>query len=86
MAMDLSRPWMELHGGGSAHQPERYVLRAIGAGVDGGYLGIAPISEAIEPVRDLDRAWVFHTHQGAVHAAREVAAVYGQPVDVVKLR
>jgi hypothetical protein len=31
------------------------------------------------------RAWIFRTHQRAVDAAREIAVVYGQPVDVVKL-
>ena len=37
------------------------------------------------PLIGLHRAWAFHTHERAVAAARDIAAVYGQPVDVVKL-
>lgn len=76
------RPWTDAHLGGSGDQPERYALRAPGEGL---YLGVAPISEGIERVADPARAWLFHTHQRAVNAAREIASVYGQPVDVVKL-
>ena len=86
MAITLRQPWMDHHGGGGAHRPERYVLQAVGEGADGVYFGIAPLSEGIERVSDPARAWIFHTHQRAVNAAREIAAVYGQPVDVVKLR
>lgn len=76
------RPWIDAHLGGGGDHQERYALRAAKEGL---YLGIAPISDAIERVADPTRAWIFHTHQRAVNAAREIASVYGQPVDVVKL-
>ena len=83
MATHSWRPWIDAHLGGSGTQPERYALRAAAEGL---YLGIAPINEGIERVADPARAWIFRTHQRAVDAAREIAVVYGQPVDVVKLR
>jgi len=49
------------------------------------YLGISDGTERIEPVADLALAWIFRTHDRAVAAAREITAVYGQPVDVVRL-
>lgn len=82
MAMHSWRPWSDAHLGASGTQPERYVLRAAAEGL---YLGITPIGEGIERVADPARAWIFHTHQRAVNAAREIAAVYGQPMDVVKV-
>jgi hypothetical protein len=36
-------------------------------------------------VSDPSQAWAFHTHERAVSAAKDIAEVYGQPVDVVKL-
>jgi hypothetical protein len=41
MAITLRQPWMDHHGGGGAHRPERYVLQAVGEGADGVYFGIA---------------------------------------------
>ena len=50
------------------------------------YLGLSDGTDRIEPVADPALAWIFHTHDRAVAAARDIAAVYGQPVDVVRLR
>jgi hypothetical protein len=49
------------------------------------YLGVAGGDEHIEQVADAQKAWTFRTHERAVAAARQITAVYGQPVDVVKL-
>jgi hypothetical protein len=38
------------------------------------------------PWIDPHRAWVFHTHERAVAVARDLASVFGEPVDVVKLQ
>ena len=82
MAIQRTCPWIDASWGGSGAKPERYVLRAE---TDALYFGITPIGEGIERVADPALAWIFHTHQRAVTAARQIAAVYGQPVDVVKL-
>ena len=81
--MNLWRPWIDPHGCGDGAQPERYALRSSGEAL---FLGIAAVDQLIEPVADPCRAWVFHTHERAVSAAREIARVFGQPVDVVKLQ
>jgi len=81
MAFNLLVPWMDPCSGGSAAHPERYALRALSEGL---YYGIAS-DEGIERVDDPRRAWIFHTHDRAVAAARDMAAIFGQPVDVVKL-
>ncbi|MEY3749703.1 MAG: hypothetical protein RLZZ11_2010 [Cyanobacteriota bacterium] len=82
MPLKFWRPWIDPHRCGEGSQPERYVLRS---GRDALFLGIASRHEGIETVADPHRAWAFHTHERAVAAARDIAAVYGQPVDVVKL-
>ena len=76
-------PWTDPRSGGSASNPERYALLA---GADGAYLGLSDGTDRIEPVADPALAWIFHTHDRAVAAARDIAAVYGEPVDVVRLR
>ena len=81
MSFDLLVPWTDPCSGGCADHPERYALRALAEGL---YLGIAT-NERIEPVEDPQRAWIFRTHDRAVTAAREIAATFGQAVDVVKL-
>lgn len=81
MSINLLVPWMDPCSGGCAAHPERYALRAL---AEGHYFGIAS-NEAIEPVEDPQRAWIFHTHDRAVAAARDMAEIFGQPVDVVKL-
>jgi hypothetical protein len=83
MAINLWRPWIDPHGCGEGAQPERYALRESRHAL---FLGLEPGHQLIEPVADPGSAWVFHTHERAVAAARDIAAVYGQPVDVVKLQ
>ena len=83
MAINFWRPWIDPSGKGEGAQPERYALRAT---MDALFLGITPLNDLIEPVADPCRAWVFHTHERAVAAARDIAEVFGQPVDVVKLQ
>ncbi|MEN9859523.1 MAG: hypothetical protein RLZZ515_5 [Cyanobacteriota bacterium] len=82
MTLKFWRPWIDPHHCGGGSQPERYVLRA---GREAQFLGIATRNELIEAVPDPHRAWVFHTHERAVAAARDIASLFGQPVDVVKL-
>ena len=45
---------------------ERYVLRSCS---EGGYLGINAVDQRIESQASLDRAWIFHSHDGAVKNA-----------------
>jgi hypothetical protein len=82
MSINLWRPWLDPSRVGAGAQPERYALRMPSQGL---YFGIAATSEQIHGVADPAKAWIFHTHQRAVAAAREIAEVYGQVVDVVKL-
>lgn len=82
MSINLWRPWLDPSCCGAGAQPERYALRMPAQNL---YCGIAASSERIQYVPDPQSAWVFHTHQRAVAAAREIAAVYGEAVDVVKL-
>ena len=82
MSVPIWHPWTDPRSGGDALHPERYALLTE---ADGRYLGVSDGSERIEAVGDLALAWVFRTHDRAVAAARDIAAVYGQPVDVVRL-
>jgi hypothetical protein len=84
MSINLWRPWLDPSRCGAGAQPERYALRMLTRNL---YFGIAASSESerIQYVPDPQAAWVFHTHQRAVAAAREIAAVYGEAVEVVKL-
>ena len=61
---------------------ERYVLRYSSAG---GYLGVNAVDQHIEQQPSLDKAWIFHTHDGAVTHARWIGEVHGETPDVVKL-
>ena len=61
---------------------ERYVLRSCSAG---GYLGVNAADQQIERQQSPDRAWIFHTHEGAVTHARWIGEVLGETPDVVKL-
>ena len=46
---------------------ERYVLRSCSAG---GYFGVNSVDQRIERQSSLDKAWIFHPHDGAVNHAR----------------
>ena len=61
---------------------ERYVLRSSTAG---SYLGVNAVDQRIERQPSLDKAWIFHTHDGAVTHARWIGEVHGETPDVVKL-
>ena len=61
---------------------ERYVLRS---GSEGGYLSINAVNQRIESQPSLDKAWVFHSHDGAVNHALSIGKVLGETPDVVKL-
>ena len=61
---------------------ERYVLRSCS---EGGYLGVNAVDQRIESQASLDKAWIFHSHDGAVSHARWIGAVLGETPDVVKL-
>jgi len=82
MTLHFWRPWIDPHSCGEGAQPERYALRDSG---QPRYLAIAEGDQLIRRVSDPAQAWAVHTHERAVSAAREIAQVYGQPVDVVKL-
>ena len=61
---------------------ERYVLRSCSAG---GYLSINAVNQRIESQPSLDKAWIFHSHEGAVDHALQIGEVLGETPDVVKL-
>ena len=61
---------------------ERYVLRSCS---EGGYLSINAVNQSIESQPSLDKAWIFHSHDGAVDHGRWIGEVVGETPDVVKL-
>ena len=61
---------------------ERYVLKSCKAGR---FLGVNALTNAIEPSDSTDKAWVFHTHDGAVTHALWIGEVHGETPDVVRL-
>ena len=63
-------------------QAERYVLRSCS---EGGYLSINAVNQRIESQPSLDKAWIFHSHDGAVNHALSIGEVHGETPDVVKL-
>ena len=52
---------------------------------EGGYLSINAVNQLIESQPSLDKAWIFHSHDGAVDHARRIGEVLGETPDVVKL-
>ena len=61
---------------------ERYVLRSYS---EGGYLSINAVNQRIESQPSLEKAWIFHSHDGAVNHALSIGKVLGETPDVVKL-
>ena len=61
---------------------ERYVLKSAKAGR---FLGVNTQTNDIEPSESMDKAWVFHTHDGAVTHALWIGEVHGETPDVVRL-
>ena len=61
---------------------ESYVLRSCS---EGGYLSINAVNQRIESQPSLDKAWIFHSHDGAVNHALSIGEVHGETPDVVKL-
>ena len=59
-----------------------YVLRSCS---EGGHLSINAVNQRIESQPSLDKAWIFHSHDGAVDQARRIGEVLGKTPDVVKL-
>ena len=61
---------------------ERYWLQSCSEGV---YLSINEVNQRIESQPSLDKAWIFHSKDGAVDHARRIGEVLGETPDVVKL-
>ena len=61
---------------------ERYVLRSCS---ESGYLSINAMNQRIESQLSLNKALIFHCHNGAVDHARRIGEVLGETPDVVKL-
>ena len=59
-----------------------YVLRSCS---EGGYLCINAVKQRIESKPSLEKAWIFHSHDGALNHARRIHEVLGETPDVVKL-
>ena len=53
---------------------ERYVLRSCW---EGGYLSVNALAQRIESQPSLDKAWIFHSHDGAVNHALSIGKVLG---------
>lgn len=63
-------------------QPERYALQLLERGT---YLAVDADGDGLLEVADPQAAHLFHAHEAAVRAARELNAEGRGPVDVVKL-
>lgn len=63
-------------------QPERYALRLLSGD---GFLAIGPDGQSLIVVPESAQAHLFHAHDAAVRAARELNAEGRGPVDVVKV-
>ena len=61
---------------------KRYVLRSCS---EGGCLSINAVHQRIESQPSLEKAWIFHSHDGAVDHARRIGELLGKTPDVVKL-
>ncbi len=61
---------------------ERYVLRQ---NRSGSYLSLNNQTQSIEGVSNVDAAWSFHSHEGAVSHALLIGETHGETPDVVKL-
>lgn len=53
--------------------------------LEGGYLSINAMNQRIESQSSLNKAWIFHSHDGAVYHARRIGEVLGETPDVVQL-
>ena len=62
---------------------ERYVLRSCSE--PAAISASMPWTNSIERQPSLDRAWIFHSHDGAVTHALWIGEVHGETPDVVKL-
>jgi hypothetical protein len=63
-------------------QPERYAIQMVNSG---SYLAIADNGNALVEVASWRDAHLFHAHEAAVRAARELNNEGRGPVDVVKV-
>lgn len=63
-------------------QPERYVIQVLASGR---FLAIASDGQSLTEVAAPETAHLFHAHEAALRAARELNAEGRGPVDVVKL-
>ena len=63
-------------------QPERYAIQMQSSG---GFLAIGGDGQSLVEVSDARRAHLFHAHEAALRAARELNAEGRGPVDVVKV-
>ncbi|MEB3348813.1 MAG: hypothetical protein VKO00_02170 [Cyanobacteriota bacterium] len=62
---------------------ERYALRLRDSGP---FLAIEGHDQHLSEVPSPEQAYHFHSHQGALLRARDLARVVGRGIDVVKLR
>jgi hypothetical protein len=63
-------------------QPERYVIQVLASGR---FLAIASDGQSLMEVAAPEAAHLFHAHEAALRAAKELNAEGRGPVDVVKL-
>ena len=63
-------------------QPERYAIQVLASGR---FLAIAADGQSLMEVADAESAHLFHAHEAALRAAKELNAEGRGPVDVVKV-
>jgi hypothetical protein len=80
--MNFWSPMADPHHPRVGTHPERYVLRLRDSGP---FLGIEGHDEHLSEVNSPEQAYQFHSHQGALLRARDLSAVVGRAIDVVKL-
>lgn len=80
--MNFWSPHCDPHRPRLGTRPERYALRVAGAG---SFLAVAGADQHIQEVPQPEQAFQFHTHQGALRVAKEISAVGGRRLEVVKV-
>ena len=80
--MNFWSPLADPHHSRHGTRPERYALRVAEAGP---FLAISGRDQQIAEVPSAERAFLFHTHQGALRVARELTHLAGRSLNVVKV-
>lgn len=80
--MNFWSPQTDPHHPRVGTRPERYALRLEGSGP---FLTIIGRDQSIGEVAQAEAAYLFHTQEGAVRAARDLNALADRRINVVKV-